>query len=172
MEKLFGIPIDQLTVILLAVFGLGVAVMVLVALRSRVAFKLGVRNISRRRSQTALIVLGLMLATVLFSAAFSAGDTLTHSIRVLVLKDLGEVDVAVRAETHEENGRNAYFESSAFETVRNALADDPQVEGIAPLVRQYAPVVAPATRLSEPWVPVLGIAEEWMSGFDHLENES
>ena len=72
MEKLFGIPIDQLTVILLAVFGLGVAVMVLVALRNRVAFKLGVRNISRRRSQTALIVLGLMLATVLFSAAFSS----------------------------------------------------------------------------------------------------
>jgi putative ABC transport system permease protein len=42
------------------------------------------------------------------------------------------------------------------------------VEGVAPLVREFAPVVAPATRLSEPWVAILGVAEEWMNGFDRL----
>jgi putative ABC transport system permease protein len=172
VEKLFGIPIDQLTVILLAVFGLGVAGMSLVALRSPVTFKLGVRNIPRRRSQTALIVLGLMLATVLFSAAFSAGDTLTHSIRALVLKDLGEVDLAVRAEIHETNGQPKFFGLGTFETVRQALADNPNVEGVAPLVRAYAPVVAPVARLSEPWVPILGLDEQWMGGFDRLKQEN
>ncbi len=170
MEKLFGIPIDQLTVILLGVFGLGLVITALVGLHNRVMFRLGVRNIPRRRSQTALIVLGLMLATVLFSAALTAGDTLTNSVRALVLKDLGEVDVGVLAETQEASGRPAYFDQRAFETVRQELADDPKVEGVAPLIREFAPVVAPSTSLSEPWVAVLGVAEEWMSGFDRLED--
>jgi putative ABC transport system permease protein len=168
VEKLFGIPMNQLVVVLLAVFGVGVAVTGLVALRNRVIFRLGTRNVPRRRSQTALIVLGLMLATVLFSAAFAAGDTLTHSIRVLVLRDLGEVDVGVRAENHGANGRHAYFDQGTFDTVRQALVGDPEVEGVAPLVREYAPVVAPDARLSEPWVPILGLAEEWMREFDPL----
>jgi putative ABC transport system permease protein len=168
METLFGIPIDQLVIILLAVFGAGVAVMALVALRNRVTFRLALRNVHRHRSQTTLIVLGLMLATVLFSAAFAAGDTLTHSIRVLVLRDLGQIDVAVEAENREAAGQQAYFEQRVFDTVRQALADDPQVAGVAPLVREFAPIVAPAARLSEPWVPILGLAEEWMDGFDPL----
>jgi putative ABC transport system permease protein len=171
VEKLFGIPINQLMVILLAIFGLGMATTGLVALRNRVMFRLGARNIPRRRSQTTLIVLGLMLAAMLFSAALTAGDTLTHSVRVLVLRDLGQVDVGVRAENQEASGRPTYFDQRTFETLRQELADDPHVEGVAPLVREFAPVVAPTTRLSEPWVAILGVAEAWMSGFDHLEDE-
>ena len=121
MEKLFGIPVDQLANILLAIFGAGVIIMGLVALRNRVMFRVGTRNIPRRPSQTALIVLGLMLATVLFSAAFTAGDTLTHSIRMLVLKDLGKVDVAVRAENHEADGRHAYFDQGIFRNTAAAI---------------------------------------------------
>ena len=43
-------------------------------------FKLGVRNIPRRRAQTTLIVLGLMLSTVIISAAFTTGDTVDRSV--------------------------------------------------------------------------------------------
>ena len=74
MEKLFGVPVNQLMVALLVVFGVGVAVMVVVAIRNRVIFKLALRNAPRRRAQAALIVLGLMLATLLFSASFATGD--------------------------------------------------------------------------------------------------
>ena len=103
MEKLFGIPIDQLTVTLLIIFGIGVAIMSLVALRNRVMFKIAVRNIPRHRAQSLLIVVGLVLATMLFSASFTMGDTLTNSIRALVVRNLGEVDVLVRPETQDRN---------------------------------------------------------------------
>jgi len=172
MEKLFGIPINQLMVTLLVVFGVGVTIMMVTALRNRVMLKLAVRNVPRRRAQTALIVLGLMLATLLFSASLATGDTLTHSVEVLALREIGEVDVVVQVEAREASGQLAYFDQAYFDTVRDHLEGDPavsqKVEGIAPLARETAPVVAPTTRLSEPQVDILGYAEEWMNGFDRL----
>jgi putative ABC transport system permease protein len=172
MEKLFGMPINQLMVTLLVIFSAGVAIMIVVALRNRVMLKLAVRNVPRRRAQTALIVLGLMLATLLFSASLATGDTLTHSVEVLALREIGEVDVVVQVEAREASGQLAYFDQAYFDTARDHLEGDPEVSqkvaGIAPLAKETAPVVAPTTRLSEPQVDILGYAEEWMGGFDQL----
>ena len=44
-----------------------------------------------------------MLATVLFSAAFTTGDTLTNSLRVQALENIGRVDVVVKAEQPESD---------------------------------------------------------------------
>ena len=73
MEELFGVPTQQLLWILLAVFGAGALILGLSALRNRVSFRMAARNLPRRRTQTILVVLGLMLATMLFSASFTTG---------------------------------------------------------------------------------------------------
>ncbi len=44
-----------------------------------------------------------MLATVLFSAAFTTGDTLTKSLRTQALENIGRVDVVVKAEQPESD---------------------------------------------------------------------
>jgi putative ABC transport system permease protein len=170
VEKLFGIPIGQLTVILLVIFAAGVAVTGLVAMRNRVAFKMAVRNIPRRRAQTALIVLGLMLATLLFSASFATGDTLTQSIRSQAVSRLGEVDVVVRAEATDASGRPAYFDEAYFQQVRESLSNVADVDGVAPLLQERAPVVALGSRLSEAQVDILGMDGQWMTSFDRLVN--
>ena len=46
-----------------------------------------------------------MLATVLFSAAFTTGDTLTKSLRAQALENIGRVDVVVKAEQPESDER-------------------------------------------------------------------
>jgi putative ABC transport system permease protein len=171
MEKLFGIPTNQLMVALLVIFVIGVFVMAMVAIRNPVIFKLGVRNAPRRRAQTALIVLGLMLATLLFSASFTIGDTLNNSIRSEALKQIGMVDIMVQAETPDPSGRPAYFDEAYFDTVREGLMSVPEVDGVAPLATETAPVVALEMGLNEPRVDILGYAEEWMNGFDQLESE-
>ena len=155
-------------VTLLALFAVGVLVTGFFALRNRVVFKMAARNITRHGSQSALIVVGLMLATLLFSAAFTTGDTLTHSVRALVIKELGEVDVVVHSESPEVSGRPAYFDSSIFDTIRQALDGHPDVEGVAPLIIERAPVVAPATRQSEPRVSILGMDAQWMARFSPI----
>jgi putative ABC transport system permease protein len=168
MGKLFGIPIDQLTIILLALFVLCAAIAGFFAVRNWVLFKIAIRNIPRRRAQTALIVLGLMLAALLFSASLTTGDTLANSVRLSTLKEIGQVDVTVQAEAQEATGRLAYFDQLYFEKVGDSLKGDPEVDGVAPLVKEVAPVVALNSRQSEPQVDILGYEGEWMSGFDRL----
>ena len=168
MEKLFGVPVNQLLVMLMVLWAVESMVMGVVAVRNRVMLKMAVRNIPRRVAQSMLIVVGLMLATTLFSASFVTGDTLSHSIRVLAVDQLGEVDVVVEAEYKELSGRPTYFDNAYLETVRDGLSSVPEVDGVAPKAHEVVPVLAPSTRLSEPRVHILGLAEEWMSGFDRL----
>ncbi len=168
MEKLFGVPVGQLMVYLLALFGVGFAIMAYQSLRNPVVFKLGVRNIPRRRAQTVLVVLGLMLGTLLFSASFATGDTLTHSIRVNFIRALGQVDEIVQSEQQSASGRLAYFDIAQLDVVKGALAPLERVEGIAPIARERAPVVSPSTGLSEARVDVLGLDASAMTSFDPL----
>src|SRR5262245_13686615 len=42
-------------------------------------FRMGLRNIPRRRAQSVLVVAGLTLSTLVVTAAFVTGDTINHS---------------------------------------------------------------------------------------------
>ena len=89
MEELFGVPTEQVMWVLLAVFGGAALILGLSALRNRVSFRMAARNLPRRRTQTILVVLGLMLATMLFFASSTTRETLTNSLRVQSLENLG-----------------------------------------------------------------------------------
>src|SRR5215208_2479208 len=174
METLFGVQTQQLMWVLLAVFGAGALILILSALRNRVAVKMAVRNIPRRKSQSVLIVLGLMLATMLFSASFTTGETLTNSIRVQALQNIGQVDVAIKPDTPASSGpflgptaRPTYFDQHVTQKVRDTLADDEEVAGVAPMISETVPVLSATNDLSEPQVDVLGIDEASMQAFDH-----
>src|SRR5438270_12241789 len=96
MNKLFGIPMTNIMVALVIILALVLAVTVYIAVRNPVIFRLGIRNVPRRKAQTALFVIGLMLSTLIMSAAFATGDTLNYSIGDVVYKSLGRVDEIVR----------------------------------------------------------------------------
>jgi putative ABC transport system permease protein len=184
MDTLFGIPTNQLTLVLLGVFVAGALILASLALRDRTSFRMAVRNIPRRKAQSALILAGLMLATLLFSAAFTTGDTLTNSLRVQALENIGRVDVVVRAEQPESGSavafgpgagvaqapeaRERYFDSKLADEVRDRLADEENVAGVAPLAKESVPVTAPKNDLSEPRVDVLGVDATLMNVFDQL----
>src|SRR5918912_1814604 len=104
MDELFGVPTNQLTLVLLGVFAAEALILASLAARDRISFRMAVRNIPRRRAQSVLIVTGLMLATVLFSAAFTTGDTLTTSLRTQALENIGRVDVVVKAKEPASGG--------------------------------------------------------------------
>ena len=178
MEELFGVPTQQLVWILLAVFGAAALLLGLSALRNRVSFRMAARNLPRRRTQTILVVLGLMLATMLFSASFTTGDTLTNSLRVQALENLGQVDVQVQADGSGTSGqqqfgqttseRAGYFDANFAGKVRHRLSGEDRVAGVAPAAIETVPVTAKGSDLSEPSTDVLGIKEDSMQGFDTL----
>ena len=80
MKELFGIPMDTIMVVLVALFAVSLASVALIYVRSGVMFRMGLRNIPRRGLQTGLVIVGLMLATLITTAAFTTGDTIDYSI--------------------------------------------------------------------------------------------
>ncbi len=177
MDTLFGVPIERLMWTLLAVFGAGVLILGFSAFRNRVAFKMATRNIPRRKTQSALIVAGLMLATLLFSASFTTGDTLTNSIRAQALEQIGQTDVVIKKNAPDSGdrfagSRQAYFDQNVAGKVQDRLSGDGEVAGVAPLATETVPVLSSKTNLSEPAVDVLGIDGSKMRGFDRLTRKS
>ncbi|MGZ4414233.1 MAG: ABC transporter permease, partial [Gaiellaceae bacterium] len=97
MSKLFGIPVGSLAEVLAVLVVVVLAVVAVLALRNRVFFRLGVRNASRRRGRAALIVAGLMLGTMIITASFATGDTMSSSIRSSAINAIGKADEVVGA---------------------------------------------------------------------------
>ena len=118
MNEVFGV---SMTTIMLALLGLLAACLLSVAWvawRRPVIFKLGVRNIPRRKAQTVLIVLGLMLSTLLISAALGIGDTVRHSETAHVYALFDHVDELVVASEEVEaeagDAASATFDAGAW----------------------------------------------------------
>jgi len=118
-----------------------------------------------------------MLAAMIFSASFSTGDTLTHSIRTMAVKDLGQVDIVVVREgvepmvtqmELEASTKTSYFDYSYFEKVQKALEGEKEVDGITPAIVESVPVIAPGSSLNEPAVDLLGLDPGYEDYFDPL----
>src|SRR5258708_8429337 len=94
MTQLFGIPLDTLTIILVVITLVIVGGVGLFAVRNAIFFRMGVRNIPRRRTQMLLIVFALMLSTTLLTAVPATGHWITASPHTLAVPSLGKGDQA------------------------------------------------------------------------------
>ena len=167
MEKLFGIPMPVLMMILLGIFLAAMLVVVGMALRNTVMLKMGLRPISRRPGMTALIIVGVMLSTIIISAAFGTADTLTFSIRDIAingLRNIDEVIVPARAEEGDSFGQS-FISMERYEQLRAELAGDDRIDGVMPQFTENVPAVNPAEDLSEGQLNLVGIDPTRLSGF-------
>jgi putative ABC transport system permease protein len=175
MEELFGVPMDTIMVVLLAMFLPVLAGIGVMAWRNRVMLKLGLRNIPRRKSQTALIIFGIMISTLIMAAAFGTGDSITYSIRKNAIDALGTVDeiiVSARADESDTIGSFNYFSLDRYEQLKVELSDFDLVDGLAPGIGEFAPTVNTRTSLSEGQMQITGVAPDSLDGFGrfHLTN--
>ena len=95
METIFGIPASSLLFVLIAILCLIGVGTIITAIRYPVPFRLGLRNLRRRRSQTALIIVGLALSTLIITSALAIGDTVDYSVKSGVYENLGSIDVKI-----------------------------------------------------------------------------
>src|SRR5579862_2249495 len=159
MQKLFGIPVGSLAEVLAVLVVVLLAVVAVFALRNRVFFRLGLRNARRRRGRAALIVAGLMLGTMIITASFATGDTMSSSIRSSAIAALGKTDEVVGAKgltaslaVGSAGTGTRYFAQSYAERVATAGRASGLVRAVAPVLvwgsavqdvsrRQYEPNV-------------------------------
>src|SRR5687767_15975781 len=104
MNDIFGVSMTTIMLVLMVLLSLCLLSVAWVAWRRPVLFKLGARNIPRRKAQSTLIVVGLMLSTLIIAAALGTGDTLDHSATSEAYRRLGHVDqMVVQSQTVDGN---------------------------------------------------------------------
>lgn len=109
------------------------------AVINRVLSRMALRNIPRRRGQSALIVLGLMLASLIITAAFTVGDTLSYSLQSIEMTQIGGIDEAVgRQDNHTPAGTGTsdadFFTAAQAANVIGQAHADPNVDSAAGVI--------------------------------------
>jgi putative ABC transport system permease protein len=192
METLFGISMNSIMVVMLALLALCLLLVVFIAWRRPVIFKMGIRNIFRRKTQTALIIVGLMLATLIMSAALATGDTLNNSVNSAVFDLLGPVDEFVVA-SNDESGEGSVdallMDTMPIERVDEvrAAVDGLEVDAVGGTLLTMGPVInlgdaslAGATdqqqllesaTASNPEVTMIGAPQEAYNAFGGLNDQ-
>jgi putative ABC transport system permease protein len=196
MEDFFGIiSMDDLATGLLITVGVTLLLLAVLGWRNRVILRLGLRNIPRRRAQTALIVFGLMLSTLIIAAAFSTGDTMTYSFRALALDELGELDelinrggsssLAAGDFAFDEDGGSprgpggpGYFDIARYQSLADQVARQQAegdatallIEALVPVIERGAgPVINRTARQSESSVTVVGYGPPAAGALNELD---
>ena len=173
MKELFGIPTGTLLVVLAIALAAALGAVAALAARHRVLLRLAVRNVSRRGSRTALIVVGLMLGTAIIAAALTTGDTMSHTIRSSAIETLGQTDELISARGSEadvgaELGAATgvrYFDERVVRRVDAALAGTGLTDGVTPAIIEPVALQAPARRQNEPRVTLFAADPARMAGF-------
>jgi putative ABC transport system permease protein len=160
MTELFGIPVAALAVVLGVLVVVTLTVVAALAVRNRVLFKLGVRNMARRRGRTAIIVGGLMLGTMIIASALGFGDIISHTVRTSVITTYGQTDEVISARSTDEpdiatlgRGAGARFLTAAEAArVIAAAGQVPAVDAVAPAISESIAVQNSRSRTIEPSV--------------------
>ena len=176
MNDLFGLSMTYIMIGLLIVLAVALSTVAWVALRNRVLFFIGVRNIPRRRAQTILIIIGLMLSTLIISTAFSIGDTVNYSITSQVYDHLHSIDEIVQVKSGDNNSNHDHGRGSVAapapipEAQAAALVQKFRsvngVDGVLPFIRSTVPMSNPRASLTEPLNVLVGLDAASMKGFE------
>src|SRR3990172_2507696 len=163
MQALFGIPMSTIMFVLLGIFAISMASVAYIFFANRVMFKMGLRNLPRRGLQTGLVILGLMLATLIITAAFTTGDTIDHSVSSKAYDHWQRTDLNInlRGDASEDAvGPDVYVQESVAGELQAQFREDPDIESFVPFLYSEAAVTSYRTNLSEPSVNLVGIDAE------------
>ena len=126
MIQLFGIPLDTLTTILLVITLVIIGAVALLAISNAIFFKIGVRNIPRRRTQMVLIVFALMLSTTLLTSVLATGDVINAAVQTVAVSNLGNVDETITG----GQPPLGFFDDYIYFHLRSLVHNDPNIAAI------------------------------------------
>jgi ABC-type antimicrobial peptide transport system permease subunit len=168
VSEIFGVPMTSIALGCVAATALIFAFIAWIAIRNPVMFKTGLRNIPRRPLQTTLIIVGLMLSTLIITAAFGTGDTMKHSIRQEVLTALGPIDVAITWNVDDNPAAedDQVVPLSFVDDLRQRFAGE--LFALVPFRSEAIPVFNTRTRLNEANPNVVAVSPEGIAPFGGL----
>jgi putative ABC transport system permease protein len=149
-------------IVLVVLFAVCTGAVLAIYLTNRAMFRIGLRNVRRRRTQTVLIVVGLMLATLIISSAFVTGDSLSSSITNVTYANLQRTDIALHHFHSASAGATAslaqqgYVDQAIVPALQAHFQGDRDIAGFTPALHETLPVLDTRTNLSEPAANFVG----------------
>jgi putative ABC transport system permease protein len=135
-----------------------VSVIAVLAVTNRIIFKMAVRNFTRRKIQSIIVICGLMIGTAIISSSLVVQDTMVYMSEVEVYRSLGEVDEDIWGLS--SIGTVAYFNESIYEGLSENLSTVDGIEAVAPTITEYGSVFDYNTLLGEPFITIMGLDSE------------
>ncbi|HYT35270.1 MAG TPA: ABC transporter permease, partial [Ktedonobacteraceae bacterium] len=169
MTHLFGIPIDTLTTVLLAATLAIIGIVALLALGNAIFFRIGVRNIPRRRTQMWLIIFALMLSTTLLSSVLATGDVITSAVQTVAVYNLGSVDETIEG----GHGALGFFPDGVYYQINDLARHDSDIAAVGAALVEHDLLVADSTsRQVRSKVTALAIIPGSEQGFGGMQNNN
>ena len=142
-----------------------VLVLVLLGLRPLLA-RLAARNIERRKTRVAIVIVGLLVGTAIISSSLVVGDTLRYIFLQDVYTRLGPIDEMV---WNSFNGNLYSFPEAYYPAIAADLrAQGAPVDGVAPLLLKTMPVRNVAGNKGNQAITVMGLNATDEAGFGGL----
>ncbi len=171
MDKIFGIPANNLAIIMAILL---IAIFIVVsfgAIRRFILFKMGTRNIPRRKGQSLLIVIGLMLSSIIIATSLGIGDTVRYSIRSVAVDSLGPIDEVIKGPGKQLFG-DEYFDYSEFVYVQNIAKENSNIEQLIPYIETNLPSSNDKKDIAESSMNIRGIDFDFsQKTFENLNGE-
>jgi ABC-type antimicrobial peptide transport system permease subunit len=123
--------------------------------------KLAMQEFSRRKSQSGLIVLGLMISTAVITGSLVVGDSMEYLVYSSTFDNLGEVDLVISAGEYFDNG---YYVALA----QNSNVQD-IIDAHAPIILLPSAVEAVENNLRENKAQLFGITDQFLT-FGHFRD--
>lgn len=179
MENIFGMPITTLLIGAGSIMAICLVVVCAIAWRNPVIARMALRNVPRRRAQSILIMVGLMLSTMIIGAALTTGDSLNTSFRSAAFESLSEVDQVIGYTGAEDADVSVSVTSPLIPEqltgeLEAQLAGDPNIDGFMPMLTIAAPVINSSAGLSEPSAIITGLDParlDQFGGFTTLDGQ-
>ena len=168
-EKVFGIPANTLAISMVSILIVVAVIIFFGAFRRFILVKMGTRNIPRRKGQSSLIVMGLMLSSIIIAVSLGIGDTVRYSVRSVVFDSSGNVDEIISGPGRQLIG-DEYFEYSEFENVEKLVSSNSNIDGILPYIEIDLPAENDKSGIAESRVQVRGVDGKYTDNFDDIRN--
>jgi putative ABC transport system permease protein len=161
-----------------AVLGAILLVLVAFAVFHRILLRMALRNIPRRRAQSALIVFGVMLATLIITASLAVGDTSNYSLQAIEVRQIGGIDGAFTRTTDTDVQGAGMSDGDFFTTDQAATAiatanSDPNVAATSgAIVTPGSMLDVTSGQTSAQNVAVWGVGSDFSSAWGPLHSKT
>ncbi len=140
---------------LLVVVALATAVL---AMRNRLSFRIGLRNVRRARGRTVLVILGLLIGTTIISGSFTINDTVGAVEVHFVYQAWGFTDEAVyNSSVASATGTYRYFPAAVATNLSTASASNALIAGVTPEIVAVGSVYDLSTGVPETGINLVGV---------------